>query len=148
MADGMVPIHHRSSCAILRSNNQMAFTCPACLRAYALRITKSITLPPDSRSDDILLQIVSCKACGFRGVAVYEESRRGGLDSESWDHTGYRPPREEVSRISALIGRCPKKKDWRCSCPGHAELGRKDEYGRWQLPGTFDWLNSFPMRQS
>jgi len=30
-----------------------------------------IELPPDSRSDEISLQLVTCAARGFRGAAVY-----------------------------------------------------------------------------
>ena len=68
----------------------MAFTCPECGFPKALKIVLSITLPPDSRSDDIIVQTVQCDLCQFRAAAVYEESRRGGFDSESWEHRGYR----------------------------------------------------------
>jgi hypothetical protein len=59
----------------------MSFVGPEC-HANSLAITQSIELPPDGRSDEISLQIVACQACGFAGTAVYEESRRGALDSE------------------------------------------------------------------
>ena len=124
----------------------MAFVCPNCLIPQALNIDKSITLPPDSRSDDILLQTVRCSQCGFRGAAVYEESRRGGMDSESWDHRGYYLSESDLKWLSALINRCPAKKNKKCRCQAHKELGQKNEYGRWIRPESFSWEKSFPMR--
>jgi hypothetical protein len=124
----------------------MAFVCPNCLTPQALNIDKSITLPPESRSDDILLQTVRCSQCGFRGAAVYEESRRGGMDSESWDHRGYHLSESDLKWLSALINRCPAKKNKKCLCQAHEELGQKNEYGRWIRPESFAWEESFPMR--
>jgi hypothetical protein len=124
----------------------MPFICPECDRQQVLHIRQSITLPPDSRSDDILVQIVSCESCGFRAAAVYEESRRGSMDSESWDHTGYRLGRKELTQLGKLIRSCPSKKNKRCTCASHKTLSRTNEYGRWQLPDGFDWNNTFPMR--
>ena len=60
----------------------MAFVCPECHMPGALRITVSLQLPADSRSDDIALQIVECAHCQFKGIAIYEESRRGPLESD------------------------------------------------------------------
>jgi hypothetical protein len=126
----------------------MAFTCPDCLVSGALTITKSITLPPDSRSDDIILQIVRCRRCQFRGAAVYEESRRGGFDTESWDHRGYRLARKDLDTLDRLITDCPTRNDGRCNCQSHRALAKKNEYGRWQTPFEADWERSFPMRRS
>jgi hypothetical protein len=125
----------------------MAFTCPDCRISGALAISNAITLPPDSRSDDILLQIVRCGRCGFRGAAIYEESRRGGFDSESWDHRGYRLEAEELAELNRLIKACSSKKNKNCSCSTHRALGKKNEYGRWQPPFETDWQRSFPMRR-
>jgi hypothetical protein len=111
-----------------------------------LAIDGSITLPPDSRSDDILLQTVRCGQCGFRGAAVYEESRRGDMDSESWDHRGYHLTESDLKWLSALINRCPDKKNKRCQCEVHMKLGHKNEFGRWNMPEGFSWDKSFPMR--
>lgn len=126
----------------------MSFTCPNCLVGSALNITTSISLAPDSRSDDIMLQIVRCQRCNFRGAAIYEESRRGGFDSESWDHRGYRLAPEELAELDNLIKGCPAKKDQRCRCSSHRALTQKNEYGRWQAPFATDWQRSFPMRRS
>lgn len=124
----------------------MAFVCPNCGFPQALMIEVSITLPPDSRSDDIVLQTVRCALCRFRGAAVYEESRRGSMDSESWDHTGYALSDADLEWLSAWISRCPEKKNKRCSCKTHKELGRKDGFGRWMMPENISWEESFPMR--
>ena len=124
----------------------MAFVCPKCEMSQALDIDKSITLPPDSRSDDIILQLVRCGRCGFRAAAVYEESRRGGMDSESWDHRGYYISASELKWLSDMIKQCPNKKNKKCRCHAHKELGQKNEYGRWIMPEAFSWDKRFPMR--
>lgn len=125
----------------------MSFTCPECLVSNVLSITDSISLAPDSRSDEIILQIVRCRYCNFRAAAIYEESRRGGFDSESWDHRGYRLVSEELAELDRSIKGCPAKTDQRCRCPSHRALTKKDEYGRWQAPFEIDWQRSFPMRR-
>ncbi len=124
----------------------MSFVCPNCSSPQTLKVVKSITLPPDSRSDDVILQMVRCDHCQFRGAAVYEESRRGGLDSESWDHTGYILSDSDLKWLSLLINRCPTKKNKNCRCMAHKELGQKNEYGRWIKPENISWDESFPMR--
>lgn len=122
----------------------MAFTCPDCGFPQVLKIELSITLPPDSRSDDILLQIVRCDRCPFRGAAVYEESRRGA--SESWDHRGYIASKNTLERLSSLINGCPNQKNEKCHCPAHRKLSTKDQNGRWIMPEEFSWEKSFAMR--
>ena len=42
----------------------MGFICPKC-RGISLEITSTIELPPDSRSDEITVQILKCTKCGF-----------------------------------------------------------------------------------
>lgn len=126
----------------------MAYRCPDCGFEGALQIKEALSLPPDSRSDDIILQIVVCDLCKFYGAAVYEESRRGSLDSESWDHTGYRLEAEEFARLISLVRSCPEQKNERCHCKAHRQLGKKGNSGRWVQPAAFDWQRSFPMRWS
>jgi hypothetical protein len=110
----------------------MPFLCPECASAQrSLKIKARIELPPDSRSDEITLQIVVCSRCRFAGIAVYEESRRGALDSESSTHIGYRVSAREVTRLRRMIQRCPEPRNWRCKCPVHQELGAQDSSGRW-----------------
>lgn len=124
----------------------MPFACPECGDPASLGITSSIELPPDSRSDEIALQIVACARCRFRAAAVYEESRRGSLDSEAVDHRGYRVSRESLDSLIARIGACPEPANRGCGCESHRELGRTDDGGRWR--GLAETAGSFPMNHS
>lgn len=124
----------------------MSFACPDCLTPDSLDVTLSIALPPDSRSDEIVLQIVECSHCGFRGAAVYEESRRGALDSDAWDHTGYRLREGQWTPLIDTIRRCPNPRDERCRCAAHRALGRTEAGGRWQGLARFDPREAFRMR--
>ena len=56
----------------------MAFVCPDCAEK-SLDIGLSIELPSDGTHDGTSLQLVECERCGFVGIAVYGESRRGPL---------------------------------------------------------------------
>jgi hypothetical protein len=123
----------------------MPFQCPECSHS-SLSIVHRLELPPDSRSDEITLQIVTCYQCGFAGIAVYEESRRGALFSESVDHRAYRTTPADLKAIRQAIQRCPKPKDSRCRCASHQRLGHKDASGRWNgladvhLEGRFNLI--------
>ena len=122
------------------------FVCPDCLRPGSLQIVQSIQLAADARSDDIVVQVIGCNQCTFRGLAVYEESRRGALDAEGWQHAGYRAAKDAVEAMVAAIGQCPDPKNAGCRCATHGSLGRQDTAGRWQgLPGM-DGVATFPMR--
>jgi len=121
----------------------MAFQCPACRSPGSLQITSSIELPPDSRSDEIALQVVACARCGFRAAAVYEESRRGSLDSEAVDHVGHRVTGEALRSLAARIDACPEPGNPGCGCASHRQLGRTDDAGRWR--GLEDSEGRFPM---
>jgi len=117
----------------------MPFACPECSQRKSLRIALKIELPPDSRSDEIALQVVECSQCGFGGVAVYEESRRGALGSESFHHIGYRVSRDDLKALRKTIKGCPEPSNWRCKCSAHRALSRKDASGRWNA------LNDMPL---
>jgi hypothetical protein len=107
----------------------MPFQCPEC--QGTLRITARLELPPDSRSDEITLQTVRCQDCGFAGIAVYEESRRGALDAESVDHRGFRIGAADLRALRRQMRSCPESSNPRCGCAAHQALGRKDGSGRW-----------------
>ncbi len=109
----------------------MPFTCPECSVPNSLKIALKIELPPDSRSDEITLQIVKCSECRFSGIAIYEESRRGDLASESVYHLGYRVGKKELGDLRRTIEHCPNPDDPRCDCSAHHRLGKKDASGRW-----------------
>lgn len=121
----------------------MAFVCPECA-AQALEIALVMELPPDSRSDEIALQTVRCSSCGFQGAAVYEESRRGALDSESWFHEGHRLGNEPLRALAEAIRACPSPRDTSCQCASHRTLGTTDGSGRWI--GVVGSAGGFPMR--
>lgn len=124
------------------------FVCPKCSALGTLRITQSITLPPDSRSDDIIIQIVKCGACDFRGAAIYQESRRGSLDSENWEHIGYHVRDVQLDVLMAVMAGCPNPGSTRCSCQVHSLLGQRKSDGRWRRPAGFDEQRTFPMHRA
>jgi hypothetical protein len=109
----------------------MPFLCPECSTPRSLKIAAKIELPPDSRSDEITLQIVECSHCHFAGIAVYEESRRGALDSESSSHVGYRVNAKDLRMLKRTIKQCPEPNNPRCECSAHQALGGRDVGGRW-----------------
>jgi hypothetical protein len=109
------------------------FICPDCGEGK-LRIVGSLSLPSDSRSDEISVQAIACD-CGFRGGAVYEESRRGSLDSDCWEHEGYRLT--EPSLLHHWVESCPDHDNTDCPCLGHAYYRDYNDAGRWRgLGGT------------
>jgi hypothetical protein len=110
----------------------VAFQCPQCKTRDSLAISLAMQFPADSRSDDITFQLVDCSHCGFHGLAVYEESRRGAWDSESWQHTGYWIAPADLETVSAALKGCVQPWDTACRCPAHTEFGRHDSNGRWQ----------------
>jgi hypothetical protein len=123
----------------------MSFICPQC-SAASLNITSCLELEGDNRSDDITLQLIACAACDFRGVAVYEESRRGALDSECADHYGYQVSEAAVQSLKILIEACPNSSNITCSCLAHRTLNRRDESGRWNALEAFEKSAYFPMQ--
>lgn len=124
----------------------MPFVCPECSRRGSLKIVLSIELPPDSRSDEITLQIVECSDCVFAGITVYEESRRGALGSESFHHTGYHLSRSELRDLRKAIRSCPNRTSWRCRCPTHQMLSRTDGGGRWIALRGLETTDAFPVK--
>jgi len=123
----------------------MSFQCPDCSASKSLRIGARIELPPDSRSDEIALQIITCSHCGFAGIAVYEESRRGAMGDESFDHAGFRVSAADVKALRKLIRQCPDPRSKRCRCAAHRRLGRKSS-GRWDGLSDIEREGRFAMR--
>jgi hypothetical protein len=123
----------------------MPFSCPECRAQGTLRITHRLELPPDARSDEITLQVVRCSTCGFEGLAVYEESRRGALDSESFSHTGYAAEKAQLNAFKAAVRRCPRPGDRRCTCAAHERYAQHEVHGRWTGLDLFELGSSFPM---
>lgn len=107
----------------------MGLICPDC-QSNALDIFQSLDLPPDSCNDEISLQVVKCPKCGLHALALYEESRHGALDSESWHHEAYRVSEEDFQMVSEVIQRCPRPRDSNCRCSTHQMLGQTSGH-RW-----------------
>ena len=107
-----------------------SFICPRC-EEPTLAISHALSLGADCRSDEIRIQAIACAACAFRGVAAYEESRRGSLDSESWDHRGSGLTQGEHDALVQLIEACPDPGNERCGCDSHNTLGQRDGRDRW-----------------
>ena len=118
----------------------MKFVCPQC-SGVSMNINKSIELPPDSRSDEIAVQTLKCLKCGFYGLGVYEESRRGSLDSESVDHRGYYVDDCTIASIEKMIGQCPEPKNSGCRCRIHRSFISINKFGRW------NWLEKIPQKE-
>ena len=122
----------------------MSLLCPKCTKR-TLEIEAFLELPADSRSDEIAVQIIGCSNCNFAGLAVYEESRRGGLDREVVDHAGYLVDGDDLRRLREALAACPTPADPRCSCAAHRELGRQDSAGRWKGLESFALGERFPI---
>jgi hypothetical protein len=108
----------------------MSFRCPQCLTRNSLEIVLSIELLP----------------CAFRGLAVYEESRHGRLNSESWNHIGYWVSPDASESVSAAIRSCPDPFNPRCNCVAHTSLGEQDVYGKWHGLLELERGHTFKMR--
>jgi hypothetical protein len=109
----------------------VTLVCPECSTEGWLKITNSLELPYDSRSDEITLQVIKCMRCRFETIAVYEESRRGGFGDESVDHRGYYVSESDLQWVKKQISHCPSPRNGRCRCKVHRKLGHKDKNGRW-----------------
>jgi hypothetical protein len=124
----------------------VSFECPECSREKSLRIVSSIELPPDSRSDEISLQIIECSRCDFAAIAVYEESRRGALGSESVDHRGYRIHEDDLRALKKAIKQCSRPRHERCRCRVHRRLSKTNASGRWNALDRMRLEGSFPIK--
>ena len=93
------------------------FKCPAC-QGYSLKIERSMELPP-SDVDETSVQTVKCETCGFRGIAVYEESRRGSMSSDSFRHLGYEVSDEDLQFVENGFRLCPYPQNKDCRCETH-----------------------------
>lgn len=94
-----------------------AFLCPRC-NAPRLHITATMELGADDYSDERSVQLVECGACGLRGVALYEESRRGS--DARVHHEAYVPA--GLDRFTAAITRCAIPRDAACGCESHVAM--------------------------
>ncbi|HWQ84558.1 MAG TPA: hypothetical protein VN363_08335 [Anaerolineales bacterium] len=126
----------------------MAFRCPQCKTPASLGITSSIELPPDSRSDEITLQVVECSACGFGGLAVYEEHRHAIQETDDWNHIGYWVSQDAVESVKEAIRSCPNPLQAQCKCSVHSSLSQRDIYGVWKGLLELERGHTFLMRMA
>jgi hypothetical protein len=77
----------------------------------------------------------------MEAIAVYEESRRGALDQEAWEHYGYCISQAEMDELKGLLAQCPKSQDAGCRCQSHVELQGWFE----QNLGVFEPVKVFQM---
>jgi hypothetical protein len=124
---------------VFRRGINIPLVCPKC-EAGSLKIISSIELAPDSRSDEISVQITKCSQCGFNGLALYEASRRGALNRESVAHRGYYVNPAKLSALHRRIQQCPEPRSPQCHCEVHRAIGSVNTYGRWN--GLKDILNT------
>lgn len=108
-----------------------------------MQIVSSLEVPPDRWWDEITLQVVECPDCGFRGAGVYEESRRGALDSEAWNHRGHRLAAAPLQALIDGIAACPAPRNSGCRCAAHHRWGRADAKGQWR--GLPESEGGFPL---
>ena len=103
--------------------------CPGC--GKELKLVQALTLPGDCRSDDIRFQLSRCPGCGQPAAGAYEESRRGALDSECWEHYAWPVTESMWRRCTQLLLLCPEPEREDCGCCAHLQLSRYDANGRW-----------------
>ena len=96
-----------------------------------MTLVASLSLAGDSRSDEIRFQLFRCAHCGQPAAGAYEESRRGSLDSECWDHYAFAVDESGWQRCQQLLTVCPNPDEEACGCCAHQQLGRYDASGRW-----------------
>lgn len=104
----------------------MAMRCPFCETPGTLSITQRLELPPDERSDEVALQVVSCARCGVEAGAIYEESRRGA--SEIFNHFAFKLDDFTLARLKRLMASCPEPGNKRCTCQAHLDLSGPAAY--------------------
>jgi hypothetical protein len=124
----------------------LPFICPMC-KLHELNIITKIELGPDSSSDEIMLQIIMCYQCDFSGIAIYEESRRGSLDDDSFDHYGYRIGKNNLRSLREIIIQCPEPSNRRCECFAHHTLNIRDTSGRWNALSDVHLDGSFAIKR-
>ena len=124
----------------------MAFRCPQCKTRDSLQIELALDLPPSRLSEEASLQVIACRACGFRGLAVYDVARGDCPESEAWKHIGYWVSPDAVESVSEAIRSCPEPRNPHCSCPAHTGLRKKELQGRWRGLLELERGHTFAMR--
>ena len=114
--------------AVRNGRYEMDFKCPSC-QGNSLEIDMSLELPPGD-VDETSVQTVKCEACQFQGIAVYRESRRRSLSSESFDHPGYVVSDRDLEFVRSGLRLCPDRANKDCQCQTHLAWAQRD----WSVP--------------
>jgi hypothetical protein len=83
-------------------------------------------LMPGGDDDEVTLQTIACDACGFKGIAVYRESRHGALGQKLWHHHGHAISEKFLEAIQLALLKCPDPGNRCCRCETHAAFGGRN----------------------
>lgn len=122
----------------------MSLICPRC-DAHSLEIIRALELSSDASSDEITVYQIACARHGLHGAAVYLESRRGRLDAESWDHSGFILEDGDYWRLDGLTQACPNSASQCCNGGAHTYFNQLDPAGHWRGLAGFQVSTPFPM---
>ena len=112
--------------------SEMHWNCPKCQdRKLEAHPTKVLQLDGDAWSDEISLQLAVCQSCCQQFVLVYQESRRGSLDSDCFSHEGYWLDSQTAAELERWVTLCPDRHSSLCRCCAHVHFSRVDSAGRW-----------------
>lgn len=79
------------------------FWCPK-TNGYTLEIVHSVSVTPTNPlSSDELIQTVQCSESGFRGIALYAESRAGALEDDAPNHDAFAVDDESYAAANELL---------------------------------------------
>jgi hypothetical protein len=106
----------------------------------------ALELAPDRQTEEISLQVIGCRVCAFRGLAVYEEARGSFHGVESFKHIGYWVSPDAIDSVLYAIQGCSDPHNKACMCPAHTALGQKDLDGEWRGLLEMERGHTFLMR--
>lgn len=109
----------------------MAFECPSCHEARSLAVVKRVEVKPPAPSVETSVQLVECKDCHFKALALYQESGADAAESEVVSHRGYSLDAAGFEVLSQIIKDCPDRLNRRCRCPSHVKLDEFASSGKW-----------------
>ncbi len=101
--------------------NLLNIKCPNC-SSFGAGIESSKDLGRNGYSDEVSIHLIKCQ-CGSEFVGHYEESRRGHLNSESFNYWGYGFDDELLKSIKVDF-QAITLKDWDLIRPNHHSFFR------------------------
>ena len=109
----------------------VAIDCPACKTPGGLRAVRRLALEGDASSDEIVVELLVCDACGRDRASAFEASRRGALETDASRRSFCEADADALDRLDDAIAACPSPLEPACPCLAHAALGETDVKGRW-----------------